>query len=189
MKQLYIRKGNIEENKNILIIGEESILGGRDPAYKPKGTLHYKFLKKKDPITGSEGLLYIHACNNILLDSEIYCNDHAIHKYIKQYCKDLVKWDGESNEGQVQSREAFIVKNKKVDKTVYLLRKRISRLVKPETIWQWIKRFYLSAHLLKKPKPKKRVRLRKCKLKTKLYIFLFIAIFILYLLYTKTNIL
>lgn len=187
MKQLYIRKGNIEENKNILIIGEESTLGGRDSAYRPKGTLHYKFLKKKDPITGTEGLLYVHACNNILLDSDIYYNDHAIHKYVKQYCKDLVKWDGESNEGRVQSREAFIVKNKKVDKTVYLLRKRISGLIKPENIWQWIKRLYLSSKLLKKHKPRRRAK--KCKLKTKLYIFFFISIAILYFLYTKTNIL
>lgn len=175
MKQLYIRKGNLEENKDILIIGEESTLGGRDSAYKSKGTLHYKFLKKKDPITGSENLLYIHACNNILLDSTVYKSDHDIHKYIKQYCKDLVKWDGESNEGRVQSREAFIVKNKKIDKTVFLLRKRILRLIKPTNLWQWLKRFYLSSKLLKKPKRRR----KKYNIKIILYIIIFIVIIFL----------
>ena len=175
MKQLYIRKGNLEENKDILIIGEESTLGGRDSAYKSKGTLHYKFLKKKDPITGSENLLYIHACNNILLDSTVYKSDHDIHKYIKQYCKDLVKWDGESNEGRVQSREAFIVKNKKIDKTVFLLRKRISQLIKPTNLWQWLKRFYLSSKLLKKPKRRR----KKYNIKIILYIIFFIVVIFL----------
>jgi len=116
-KELYLRRGNLEEIKNVLIIGEESRLGGRDSAYKPsKGTLKPKFLKKKDPYSKSENLLYIHSTPNIKLEGN-YKRDYQVHEFIKKYCKDLVVWDGESWEGIVCSREAFIVKGD-IEKTI-----------------------------------------------------------------------
>lgn len=136
LKQLYIRKGNSKENKNILIIGEEAKLGSRDSAYCTKGTV-LNVCYKKDPYTGTEGCSYIHACKNILLDSKQYPNDHAVHKYVKTYCKDLVTWDGESNTGLTNSREAFIVKGpRSVKETVKLLRRRIEAQVHPKGLLQ-----------------------------------------------------
>ena len=156
MKQLYIRKGNLEENRNILIIGEEAELGSRDSAYKPKGTLHQRM--SRDPYTGAENLAYIHACKNILLISSQYKNDHAVHDFVKRFCKDLVVWDGESNQGLTNSREAFICKSKNVDKTVRILRKRIQAVVKPESFKQFLQKIYYSLKVKKKIKSKRKVR-------------------------------
>ena len=137
MKQLYIRKGNLEINKNILIIGEESTLGGRDSAYCTKGTINSECFRK-DPYTKAIGLNYIHACENILLDSKKYKSDHEVHNYVKHYCKDLVKWDGEAYEGITNSREAFIVKKPfaNIDSVVKELRCRIDKQVHPKGFWQ-----------------------------------------------------
>lgn len=156
MKQLYIRKGNLEENKNILIIGEEAELGSRDSAYRPKGTLHQRI--PRDPYTRAENLAYIHACKNILLISSKYKNDHAVHDFVKHFCKDLVTWDGESNQGLTNSREAFICKSKNVDKTVRILRKRIQTVVKPEGFKQFLQKIYYNFRLKKKIKPKRKMR-------------------------------
>lgn len=152
LKQLYIRKGNSKENKNILIIGEEAKLGSRDSAYCTKGTV-LNVWNKKDPYTGTEGCSYIHACKNILLDSKQYPNDHAVHKYVKTYCKDLVTWDGESNTGLTNSREAFIVKGpRSVNKVVRLLRKRIEAQVHPKGLFQRILVNWKLQRINRKPK-------------------------------------
>ena len=123
MKQLYLRQGNSKETQDILIIGEESELGGRDSAYKPSKGTRFKGLKK-DPYTKKENLTYIHSTPNINLDTEKYSRDYEVHKFIKEYCKDLVVWDGEVNEGRVNSREAFIIK-KDIQKTIKELYYRI----------------------------------------------------------------
>lgn len=152
LKQLYIRKGNSKENKNILIIGEESKLGSRDSAYCTKGTV-LNICSKKDPYTGTKGCSYIHACKNILLDSKQYPNDHAVHKYVKTYCKDLVTWDGESNTGLTNSREAFIVKGpRSVKETVKLLRRRIEAQVHPKGLLQRILANWKLQRINRKPK-------------------------------------
>lgn len=152
LKQLYIRKGNSKENKNILIIGEEAKLGSRDSAYCTKGTV-LNVWNKKDPYTGTESCSYIHACKNILLDSKQYPNDHAVHKYVKTYCKDLVTWDGESNTGLTNSREAFIVKGpRSVNETVRLLRKRIEAQVHPKGSLQRVLANWKLRRVNRKPK-------------------------------------
>lgn len=157
MKQLYIRKGNLESNQNILIIGEESLLGSRDSAYRAKGTLHDRFLVKEDPYTGAVNLIYIHACKNILLNSENFTRDYDIHKFLKTYCKDLLKWDGEANQGVTDSREAFIVKDGDVKKTVSILRQRILELVEPTGIFETIR----SSRIFRKTHKKKRTRISR----------------------------
>lgn len=152
LKQLYIRKGNSKENKNILIIGEEAKLGSRDSAYCTKGTV-LTVWNRKDPYTGTEGCSYVHACKNILLDSKQYPNDHAVHKYVKTYCKDLVTWDGESNTGLTNSREAFIVKGpRSVNETVRLLRKRIEAQVHPKGLLQKVLANWKLQRINRKPK-------------------------------------
>lgn len=125
MKQLYLRQGNSKETQDILIIGEESELGGRDNAYKPNKGTSFKGLKK-DPYTKKENLTYIHSAPNIKLDTEKYNRDYEVHKFIKEYCKDLVVWDGECSDGRVNSREAFIIKDKEnIQKTIRELYYRI----------------------------------------------------------------
>ena len=161
MKQLYIRKGNLKENKSILIIGEEAELGSRDSAYKPKGTLHQRL--PRDPYTGAENLSYIHACKNILLVSSKYKSDHNVHDFVKHFCKDLVSWDGESRQGITNSREAFICKSKNVNKTVRILRKRIQAVVKPENFRQWLQKVYYGI-ITRKKKLTKKQRLRRFKI-------------------------
>lgn len=127
-KQLYIRKGNTEDTKDILIIGEESQLGGRDLAYKlSKGSIKPKFLKKKDPYSGSENLLYIHVTPNIILQG-FYNRDYSVHNFIKQSCSDIVTWDGECEEGRVCSREAFIIKGD-INKTIEELYNRLENVI------------------------------------------------------------
>lgn len=177
LKQLYIRKGNLESNSNILIIGEESELGGRDSAYCTKGTLKEVCLVKKDPYTGTFGSSYIHACKNIVLNSKVYKSDHDIHNYVKKYCKDLVKWDGESVDGLTNSREAFICKSNDVDKIVKILRKRIVSLIRPKNIFGIIRNFYIQHNLTKRKTTKENL-----KLKLKIIVYLTFAIF-LFLLY------
>ena len=110
VKQLYIRRGNSPSTQDILIVGDESILGGRDDAYKPSKGAEFVALKK-DPYTGAKNLTYIHATPNIMLDVSGYERDYVIHNFIKKYCKDIVTWDGETDVGRVRSREAFIIKN------------------------------------------------------------------------------
>lgn len=177
MKELYIRKGNLESNQYILIIGEESVLGGRDSAYRAKGTLHENYLVKKDPFSGAENLMYIHACENILLDSDLYSRDYDIHKFLKTYCKDLLKWDGESNQGITESREAFLVKNGNVSQTVFTIRKRILSLVNPDGLFENARstHIYLKTH---RKANKKRYYFNKRKYKkiwkVKFFVFVFI---------------
>lgn len=121
MKLLYLRQGNNKETQDILIIGEESELGGRDNAYRPNKGSSFKGLRK-DPYTKKENLTYIHSVPNIKLDTKKYARDYEIHKFIKEYCKDLVVWDGECSEGRVNSREAFIIKDKEnIQKTINAL--------------------------------------------------------------------
>lgn len=118
MKQLYIRKGNSNDTLKILIVGEESSLGSRDiSGYRPNKGAVFNPLSV-DTFTGAEGLTYIHATPNIMLDTKKYSSDHDVHKFIKEYCKDIVTWDGETNEGLVRSREAFIVNSKSNTATV-----------------------------------------------------------------------
>lgn len=112
MKQLYIRKGNSQDTRRIIIIGEEASLGSRDNSgYKPSKGAVFEPLEV-DYFTKAEGLTYIHATPNIMLDTKKYSTDHDVHKFVKEYCKDIVTWDGETNEGLVRSREAFIVNPK-----------------------------------------------------------------------------
>lgn len=177
-KQLYIRKGNLESNSNILIIGEESELGGRDPAYCTKGTLKENCLIKKDPYTGTIGSSYIHACKNIVLTSKIYKSDHDIHNYVKKYCKDLIKWDGESVDGLTNSREAFICRSSDINKTVKILRKRIVNLIRPKNIFGVIRNFYIQHSLTKKKTTKENLKLR---LKILVYLTLALFFFLLYI--------
>lgn len=174
IKQLYIRKGNLESNKNILIIGEESYLGGRDKAYATKGTIREKFLSKKDPYSYSTGLSYIHACPNIPLNSKNYTSDYDVHKYLKKYCKDLIIWDGESSQGITNSREAFIVRNKNVNKTVNILRKRIIDLVRPETFFKKIETYFVTNSLNKKHSKKQ----KKAKIKVSFWLVVIFVIFL-----------
>lgn len=111
MKQLYIRKGNGIDTQGIIIIGEEAELGSRDNSgYRPSKGAIFEALKR-DPYTGADGLTYIHATPNINLDTNQYQSDHDVHTFVKKYCSDIVKWDGETNEGRVRSREAFIAKD------------------------------------------------------------------------------
>lgn len=112
MKQLYIRKGNSSETKDIIIIGEESELGGRDlTGYKPSKGSSFEPLIKKDHYTGRTNLTYVHATPNIKLNTTKYSRDYNVHQFVKEYCTDLVTWDGETNTGRVRSREAFIVRS------------------------------------------------------------------------------
>jgi hypothetical protein len=178
MKQLYIRKGNLDENRRILIIGEEAELGSRDSAYSPKGTLHQRL--SRDPYTGAENLSYVHACKNILLVSSKYKSDHDVHDFVKHFCKDLVTWDGESRQGITNSREAFICKSKNVNKTVRILRKRIQAVVKPENFKQWLQKIYYGI-VTKKKKVTRKQRLRRLK------ICLIICTFLALQFYPKTK--
>ena len=110
MKQLYIRVGNSEATKRVLIIGEEQSMGERDlSGYRPSKGEPFIHMVESDPYSGNRYLTYIHATPNIDLDSPLYRRDYDVHEYIKHHCKDLVTWDGEANEGLVRSREAFIV--------------------------------------------------------------------------------
>lgn len=178
MKQLYIRKGNLETNKNVLIIGEEAELGSRDSAYSPKGTLHQRL--PRDPYTGAENLSYIHACKNILLVSSKYKSDHDVHDFVKRFCKDLVSWDGESRQGITNSREAFICKSRNVNKTVRILRKRIQAVVKPENFRQWLQKMYYGI-VVRKKKATKKQQLRRLK------ICLIVCVFLALQFYPKTR--
>lgn len=177
MKQLYIRKGNLDENRRILIIGEEAELGSRDSAYRPKGTLHQKM--SKDPYSGAENLAYIHACKNIFLVSSKYKSDHDVHDFVKHFCKDLVTWDGECKQGLTNSREAFVCNSKNVDKTVRILRKRIQAVVKPESFGQWLQKIYYGIVKRKRGTTKQQMK--------KLKVCLFVCIFLALQFYPKTK--
>lgn len=110
-KQLYIRKGNSSDTKDIIIIGEEQELGSRDiSGYRPSKGSSFEPLVKTDKFSGNTNLTYVHATCNINLDTSKYSRDYDVHKFVKEMCSDLVKWDGETNEGRVRSREAFISK-------------------------------------------------------------------------------
>lgn len=110
-KQLYIRKGNSKDTQDIIIIGEEQEMGSRDlSGYKPSKGSIFKPIIKIDKFSGNKNLTYVHATNNINLDVPGYVRDYNVHEFIKSKCTDLVKWDGETNEGRVRSREAFISK-------------------------------------------------------------------------------
>ena len=124
MKQLYIRKGNSKETQDIIIIGEEQSLGSRDSAYKPnKGSVFTPL--KVDKYSGAKCLTYIHATDNILLNTKRYDRDYDVHEFIKKHCRDLVKWDGETDKGRVRSREAFICKSNDTQKVCDELYRRI----------------------------------------------------------------
>lgn len=110
-KQLYIRKGNSLDTVDIIIIGEEQELGSRDiSGYRPSKGSSFEPLVKTDKFSGNTNLTYVHATYNINLNTSKYSRDYDVHKFVKEMCSDLVKWDGETNEGRVRSREAFISK-------------------------------------------------------------------------------
>ena len=110
-KQLYIRKGNSSDTSDIIIIGEEQELGSRDiSGYRPSKGSSFEPIVKADKFSGNTNLTYVHATYNINLDTSKYSRDYDVHKFVKEMCSDLVKWDGEANEGRVRSREAFISK-------------------------------------------------------------------------------
>lgn len=110
MKQLYIRAGNSKETERILILGEEQDMGERDfSGYRPSKGAPFEHLVETDPYSGGKRLTYIHITPNIVLDSPLYSRDYDVHEFVKHHCRDLVTWDGESTEGLVRSREAFIV--------------------------------------------------------------------------------
>ena len=110
-KQLYIRKGNSLDTLDIIIIGEEQELGSRDiSGYRPSKGSSFEPLVKTDKFSGNTNLTYVHATYNINLNTSKYSRDYDVHKFVKEMCSDLVKWDGETNEGRVRSREAFISK-------------------------------------------------------------------------------
>ena len=147
MKELYIRKGNSLDTKDIIIIGEEQSLGGRDlNGYKPGKGSSFIPIIKKDPYSNNTGLTYIHATPNISLDTSSYSRDYDVHRFVKEYCNDLVKWDGEANEGRVRSREAFIVKeNISTQKVCEELYKRINQEIHgfiPHNIHIFWKKFF-----------------------------------------------
>jgi len=130
MKELYIRKGNIEELKNIIIIGEETVLGGRDSGYKiTKGQKRPIFLDT-DKYSKSDSLLYIHATPNIKLDTDVFKRDYDVHSLLKgSLFKDIIKWDGESNDGITQSREAFIPIKYDINETCKILYNRLESII------------------------------------------------------------
>jgi hypothetical protein len=146
MKELYIRAGNSQETKRVLIIGEEESLGSRDNSgYKPSKGQIFESLIKVDPYSGGEDLTYVHVTPNIPLDTQFYSRDYDAHQFIKRSCKDLVKWDGESDEGLVRSREAFIVNDGlDVDAVAKELYKRLEKEIHfksiPEAVFEEIKR-------------------------------------------------
>jgi hypothetical protein len=146
MKELYIRAGNSQETKRVLIIGEEESLGSRDNSgYKPSKGQIFESLIKVDPYSGGEDLTYVHVTPNIPLDTQFYSRDYDVHQFIKRSCKDLVKWDGESDEGLVRSREAFIVNDGlDVDAVAKELYKRLEKEIHfksiPEAVFEEIKR-------------------------------------------------
>ena len=110
-EQLYRGKGNSLDTKDIIIIGEEQELGSRDiSGYRPSKGSSFEPLVKTDKFSGNTNLTYVHATYNINLDTSKYSRDYDVHKFVKEMCSDLVKWDGETNEGRVRSREAFISK-------------------------------------------------------------------------------
>jgi hypothetical protein len=136
MKELYIRAGNSSDTKRVLIIGEEDILGARDNSgYKPSKGQIFESLIEIDPYSGGKDLTYVHVTPNIKLDTNLYSRDYDVHKFIKRSCKDLVKWDGEADEGLVRSREAFIVKDGlDVDKVAKELYNRIEKEIHYKTV-------------------------------------------------------
>ena len=103
MEELYIRKGNELGKENILIVGQEQYLGGRDlSGYHPKGCMPLE----TDPFT-SLGLTYIHATQNISLNSVKYKTDKDVHRFIKENCTDILKWMGSVGEQGIETEEAF----------------------------------------------------------------------------------
>lgn len=136
MKELYIRAGNSKDTQRVIIIGEEDSLGSRDNSgYKPSKGQLFESIIEVDPYTGSKDLTYVHVTPNIKLDMPNYSRDYDVHDFVKRRCKDLVKWDGEADEGLVRSREAFIVKDGlDVDKVAHELYNRIEKEVHYKTV-------------------------------------------------------
>lgn len=130
MKELYIRKGNTEELKNVIIVGEEASLGSRDSAYKlTKGQAKIPFLNKYDNYSKSENLLYVHAVPNISLDTTDFSSDHDVHNFIRKSCSDILAWDGNANKGKFQTREAFIPNKYSVEETCKILYDRLEKVI------------------------------------------------------------
>lgn len=130
MKELYIRKGNTEDLKNVIIVGEEVSLGKRDSAYKlSKGQAKIPFLNKYDYYSKTESLLYVHAVPNIKLDTSSFSSDHDVHAFIKKCCSDILEWDGNSDKGRFQTREAFLPKKYSVEETCKILYSRLEKTI------------------------------------------------------------
>lgn len=130
MKELYIRKGNTEELKNVIIVGEEASLGKRDSAYKlSKGQAKVDFINKYDFYSKTESILYVHAVPNIKLDTSSFSSDHDVHAFIKKSCSDILDWDGNSDKGRFQTREAFIPKKYSVGETCKILYGRLEKVI------------------------------------------------------------
>lgn len=145
-KELYIRIGNSQNTQNIIIVGEESSLGARDHSgYTPSKGEYFIPLRKKDPYTKAENLTYIHATPNIKLNTSQYSRDYDVHNFIKSRCSDIVKWDGETNEGLVRSREAFIAVCGNADFAAKELYRRIDHEIhgKSARFWRILKNLVL----------------------------------------------
>lgn len=125
--QLYIRKGNTYATINIIIIGQEKKMRDRDNnGYRfHKGALRENYLIEIDKFSGGRNLTYVHATPNIDLDTASYSTDRDVHKFVKEMCSDLVKWDGRANEGITNSEEAFISKKENTQSVCDELYRRI----------------------------------------------------------------
>ena len=114
-KLLYFRRNNEEGHTNVVIIGDENKLGGRDLAYTHKGE-RKNAIKKAFIISvdGVEDLNWPRVFEDIKLTDNV-SRDYSVHEYIKNECYDICTWDGEADEGEYNTREAFIVNGKEED--------------------------------------------------------------------------
>ncbi len=132
-KLLYFRRNNEEGHTNVVIVGDENKLGGRDLAYTHKGerknAIKKAFIRSVD---GYEDLNWPRIFEDIKLTDNVP-RDHSVHEYIKDECSDISTWDGEADEGEYNTREAFIIKGNEEDgsleKNIYELHERIVKYV------------------------------------------------------------
>lgn len=130
-KLLYFRRYNEEGYTNAVIIGDEMKLGGRDLAYKHKG--ERKNAINKDniiSIDGDEDLNWPRIFDDIKLTDDV-SRDYTVHNYIKDKCYDICTWDGEVNDGEYSTREAFIVygEGDELEKNIHELHERIVNFI------------------------------------------------------------
>ena len=130
-KLLYFRRNNEEGHTNVGIIGDESEEGGRDLAYTHKGE-RKNAIKKAfiSSVDGVEDLNWPRIFEDIKLTDNV-SRDYTVHDYIKDECYDICTWDGEADEGEYATREAFIVKGEgeTLEKNIFELIERIKKFV------------------------------------------------------------